>query len=62
MNLTTEEEKKFREFGYINKLIFKDSECEFLKNHFGNLIKVLAISKTSILEALMILCLFITIT
>ena len=39
MNLTTEEVKKFREFGYINKLIFKDSECEFLKNHFGNLIK-----------------------
>jgi len=39
MNLTTEEVKKFREFGYINKLIFKDSECEFLKNHFGNLKK-----------------------
>ena len=39
MKLTNAEVNQFRKIGYINKLIFKDSECEFYKNNFEKVTK-----------------------
>ena len=40
MKLTNAEVNQFRKIGYISKLIFKDSECEFYKNNFEKVTKI----------------------